>query len=70
MDLIYDYRYKKVPHPRYAKNNPNGEREILRELLLYPGLTDEISSLKGVNKMKYNETNKPIECMMTNSTCY
>ena len=70
LDLIYDYRYKKVPHPRYAKNNTNGEREILRKLLSYPGLTDEISNLKGVNKMKYSETNKPIECMMTNSTCY
>ena len=70
LDLIYNYRYKLVPHPRYQKDNMNGEREILRHLLSSPGLTDEITNSKGVQGMKYNETNKPLVCMMTNSTCY
>lgn len=26
--------------------------------------------IEGGNKMKYSDSNKPLQCMMTNSTCY
>lgn len=29
-----------------------------------------LKSVEGGNLMKYNDTNKPLQCMMTNSTCY
>ena len=67
-DLLYDKRYSNTKIDRYKKNNPNGEREILRKLLNVKGFG--VIKPTGGGKMKYSNTNKPLVCMMTQSTCY
>ena len=68
-DLIYDERYVNAPYNRYKKGYASGEREKLRSLLSIPayGKTSNDSSVKT---MKYKGYNKPLKCIMTNSTCY
>ena len=36
----------------------------------YNQFADISSKVEGGNRMKYSDTNKPLQCMMTNSTCY
>ena len=67
-DLMYDTRYNNANLNRYKKGYSSGEREILRPLLNEPAFGKAVSTT--ATKMKYSETNKPLQCMMTNSTCY
>lgn len=79
-DLLYDKRYNLVQHNRYKKGYKPGEREQLRSLLCTPGInvykiiSPSIITQKGAqnmsNKLKYTDANPPIQCMMTDSTCY
>ena len=75
-DLIYDKRYQVFPNNRYKKDYAKSEREILRDIIYAPGLGVHIITSPvlvkpaGEDKMKYNENNQPIVCMMTNSSCY
>lgn len=36
----------------------------------YNKFVNTLNIVEGGNKMKYNNSNKPLQCMMTNSTCY
>ena len=79
-DLLYDMRYKKCAFNRYSKTaGASSERETLRPLVSTPGLGVSVITSPSViqNKtqggsleMKYSSSNKPLQCMMTNSTCY
>lgn len=66
-DLIYNTRYKYFTDNRYKMGLSTSERETLRPLLTISGLKEKEEQ---TNTMKYNENNKPLICMMTNSTCY
>lgn len=73
-DTIYDIRYQNSPTNRYSYTS-SSEREILRPLLYTLGIgvnqiTSPANVNKGETKMKYNNTNRPLVCMMTTSTCY
>lgn len=79
-DLLYDMRYEKCAFNRYKKGaGSSSERETLRPLVSTPGLgvititSPSVIQNKitgGSLKMKYSNNNKPLQCMMTNSTCY
>lgn len=79
-DLLYDMRYKKFTFNRYSKTaGASSERETLRPLISTPGIGVSIitspsviqnKTQGGSLKMKYSSSNKPLQCMMTNSTCY
>ena len=79
-DLLYDMRYKKFTFNRYSKTaGVSSERETLRPLISTPGIGVSMITSPSViqNKtqggnleMKYSSSNKPLQCMMTNSTCY
>ena len=76
-DTLYDMRYKQCGFVRYAKNaGESSERESLRPYINIPGIdvlkiTSPSNILTNVTpKLKYSINNPPIQCMMTNSTCY
>ena len=68
-DLIYDERYANAAYNRYKKGYAGGEREKLRSLLNEPAFGSK-NPVKFVPLMKYSNGITPIQCMMTNSTCY
>ena len=79
LDLLYDMRYEKCAFNRYKKNaGASSERETLRPLVSTPGIGVTIitspstiqNKITGGSLMKYSNNNKPLQCMMTNSTCY
>lgn len=78
LDIFYDKKYSLVPHNRYKKGFKDGEREILRNLINKNGINvdfitspSQIEIQKGENQkmMKYYDK-APMQCIMTDSTCY